>query len=984
MSVAPPTPAGSRAVAEILDGLNDEQQKAVTHGEGPLLIVAGAGTGKTQVVTRRIAWLIATKRARPQEILALTFTEKSAAEMEARVDQLVPYGYVGATISTFHAFGDRLVRQHAVEIGLTSQLRVESRSEILVFLREHLFELGLKRYLPLGKPDEHLQALVTLFDRARDEDVSAERYLAFAHELAADAGKSDELRDRAEAEIEKAKAYAVYQRLLLEHGRVDFGSQISLALRVLREHPFAWRQIQDQYKYVLVDEFQDTNHVQFELVKLLAGGHRNLTVVGDDDQSIYRFRGAKVENLLGFLDTFKGARVLVLRRNYRSGQSILDAAYRLIQFNNPARLEAQGGYDKRLIAAGAATGEVEHREFQTASDEAEDVAGEIAAAVESGQRSPGDFAILARAHGHLEPFAQALRARGLRFHRMNQRGLYQRAEVQLCLNVLRSIADPDDGAAAFHTLGAPLFGVDPIDLARLAAAARRSNRPLLAVAAARARESEPDLSEQSVEAIRRFLELHARLTQVSLQRRTSEVLYEFVTQSGFLGTLTAEETPEAIEQVQNLEKLFRIVTRVGPLLRVDRVGQFITHLDLLIAAGDDPQAAELDVEENAVHLLTAHNAKGLEFPVVYLVRLVEGNFPMGYWPDSLPFPPELERGHPDPKAESEREERRLFYVGLTRAKERAVLTHAVDYGGKMQRRMSRFVVEALDLKSRPAARRAPSPREAIARHAPPAEPAPAPVAPLRDDQPLTLSNQQIDDYLTCPLKYHYAHVMRVPLGSDPRAMYGIAIHNAIRRYLQHRTRGLPVSEDDILAEFERSWSNEGFFSREHEERRYEEGRATLRKFVAREEKSKSLPLAIEMEFKFRQGNDFVIGRWDRIDERPAGIVLVDYKTSEVEEPDKARERAEKSLREDQLGLYALAYAETRAKPPAQVELNFVASGATGNAAVNELHLRAARDRVTRAGAGIRRAHFPADPDRRKCQNCPYSRFCVHSAVREGG
>ena len=390
-------PTAAPSVEGILEGLNDEQCQAVTHGEGPLLIVAGAGTGKTAVVTRRIAWLIAARRARPEEILALTFTDKAAAEMESRVDVMVPYGFVGATLSTFHSFCDSLLRQHAVELGLTSRLRVESRAEILVFLRERIFELGLERYLPLGRPDEHLDALLTLFDRARDEDVPPGRYQEFAAALLA-AARDDAGRDRAAAQLELARAYAAYERLLLESGRIDFGSQIGLALRLLRERAYLRRELQDTYRYVLVDEFQDTNRVQFELVKLLAGGHRNLTVVGDDDQSIYRFRGAKVENLLGFLEAFPGARVLLLKRNYRSGQVILDRAHRMIRYNDPERFEARDPqrFDKRLLAARAVEGVVEHHSFGTASDEADFVTGEIAESIAAGRAPARDIAVLPR------------------------------------------------------------------------------------------------------------------------------------------------------------------------------------------------------------------------------------------------------------------------------------------------------------------------------------------------------------------------------------------------------------------------------------------------------------------------------------------------------------------------------------------------------------------------------------------------------------
>jgi ATP-dependent DNA helicase UvrD/PcrA len=982
MSVAAPVSRG--ALDAILQDLNDEQRAAVTHGEGPLLIVAGAGTGKTQVVTRRVAWLIASRRARPEEILGLTFTDKGAAEMETRVDQLVPYGWVGATLSTFHAFCDRMVREHAVELGLTSKLRVETPAEILVFLREHLFELGLERYLPLGRPDEHLAALVQVFDRARDEDVTPERYREFAERLAAEAGEDPARRDRADAELEKARAYAAYQRLLLEHGRVDFGSQISLGLRLLRERAHLRREYQERFRYVLVDEFQDTNHVQFELVRLLAGGRRNLTVVGDDDQSIYRFRGAKVENMTGFLDAFPGARVQVLRRNYRSGQTILDRAHRLIRHNDPDRLEARDpvAYDKRLTAVRGPAGEVEHHAYATGSDEADAVTGEIAGMLAAAERTPREIAILARTHRHLDPFALALRAAGVRFQRASAAGLYQRPEIELCLNVLRTVADPDDGPAAFGVLGDPLFAVDAVDLARLGAAARRRNAGLLRVAAAAAGAGEPELGPASAEAILRFAALHAELAAMATRRPTADVLYRFVTESGLLAMLSAAEGPEGAEPVQNLNKLFGIVVRVGPLLRSDRVPHFMAHLDLLIEAGDDPQAALPDLDEEAVQLLTVHNAKGLEFAVVYLTQLVQQRFPLLPRSDPLPFPPELQRGAGDPKVEHLQEERRLFYVAMTRARDRLVLTHAEDYGGKTLRRTSGFVIEALELAGRTRTAAAASPLESIARFAPNA-PAPPTATRIPADQQLHLSHGQIDDFLTCPLKYRYAHVLQVPLATDPVAMYGIAVHHAIRVYLQHRVKGIPIEPEAVLEAFDSAWSGEGFYSREHEERRRAAGREALLRFVAREQAAGRTPLAVEMEFRFGVDRDLVSGRWDRIDETAEGIVLVDYKTTEVADAATAADRARRSLAREQLGLYALAYRETRGVAPARVQLHFVGSGVVGEAAVDAPHLENARARVRVAAAGIRRGEFPAQPDPNHCRFCPYSRLCPYSAARPG-
>jgi DNA helicase-2/ATP-dependent DNA helicase PcrA len=991
-----PTPSFSPAAPDVLglERLHPEQRDAVTHGEGPMLIVAGAGTGKTQVVTHRIAWLISEKKARPEQVLALTFTDKAAAEMESRVDQLVPYGLVGATIATFNAFCDRLVREHAVELGLTSRLRVESEAEILVFLRERVFELGLDRYLPLGRPDDHLRELLRLFSRARNEDVTPERYAVFADALAAAAGDDPEQQDRAAAEQEKARAYARFEELLFAAGRVDFDSQIRLALRLLRERPHVRSAVQDQYRWILVDEFQDTNHVQFELIRLLAGTRRNLTVVGDDDQSIYRFRGAKIENILQFLEVFPGARQVLLHRNHRSGQRILDDAHRLIRANGEWRLEAQRGIDKRLIAQrrDEATGEtlpgaVEHHAFATGRDETEWVADQIAGAIGAGEAHAKEFAVLARAHNHLDPFALALQARGVRFRRVGTRGLYARPEVLLCLNALRTVADPDSGAA-HPVLGDPRFGAEAVDLARLGHRAKRFHRGLLPLATeAAARGGGEPLSPATRDAVQRFAALHARLCESAIRRPTSEVLYQFVHESGLLEELADDLSAEAIEKAQNLNKLFGIVSRVGPLLRTDRVPAFIEHLDLLIEMGDDPSAAELDPEEDVVSLLTAHGAKGLEFPVVFVVNLVEQRFPQYNKAEGLEFPRELRQAHAgslgasDPREDHYREERRLAYVAMTRAKDRLVLTHAADYGGKRAAKMSRFVSEALDLPAAPKGAKGASALQSIQRYAPVAEPAAAPVLPVPDGQPLTLSHAQIDDWLTCPLKYLYAHVAHVPLAGDPQFMYGNAIHHAIKVWHQHRIKGLPIEADDVIAAFDSAWSSEGFLSREHEERQQAEGRAALRRFVARDAAAERTPLAVETEFKFKVGDDVVVGRWDRIDERPQGIVLVDYKSSEVEDADKAGQRAKESLKDGQLGLYALAYHESRQVLPAAVELQFVGTGVTGSAEVTPDHLERARDRVREAAAGIRAAQYPPRPDQRNCGWCSYRLFCPHSAAR---
>src|SRR2546421_171627 len=379
------------AVDRVLDDLNDTQRAAVMHDAGPLLIIAGAGTGKTTVITRRIAWLIAQKKARPEEILALTFTDKAAAEMEERVDTLVPYGYADVEIATFHAFGDRLLREHALELGLQPDFRVLNRAEQVIFLRDRLFQLPLERYRPLGDPTRHMQALITLISRCKDEDIACEEYLAFAERLAALARATPadaELRERAAQQLELARTYAKYQELMAASGAIDFGDQIVHALRLLRSRPYVLAGLQRRFKHILVDEFQDTNWAQFEIVKLLGARHANVAAVGDDNQAIYRWRGAAVSNFRGFLQHFPRARVLVLTDNYRSHHRILDAAYRLILYN-PDRLEESDegrrhGVTKKLAAVRGLDGaEPQHLHYATASQEADAVAQLIRERVEA-------------------------------------------------------------------------------------------------------------------------------------------------------------------------------------------------------------------------------------------------------------------------------------------------------------------------------------------------------------------------------------------------------------------------------------------------------------------------------------------------------------------------------------------------------------------------------------------------------------------------
>jgi len=339
---------------DILSGLNLEQKKAVTHGAGPLLIVAGAGTGKTMVITRRIAWLLLEKELKSDEVLAMTFTEKAAEEMETRIDQLLPLGYEDLWVNTFHEFGKKVLQDNALEIGLDPDFKVLTEADQYMFIRQRLFEFDLKYYRPLGNPTKFIQALLKLFSRAKDEEIDEEEFLAYAQKCKTQNAKrkmkDQGIAEREDAEklMELAKAYKKYQEMMRAEGYMDFGDLIMYTLRLFRKRKSVLEKYRRQFKYILVDEFQDTNFAQYQIIKLLSAPANNLTVVGDDDQSVYRFRGAALNNILNFKKDYPKTKKVVLKTNYRSTPGILEAAYQSIQGNNPDRLEKKLGIIKKM------------------------------------------------------------------------------------------------------------------------------------------------------------------------------------------------------------------------------------------------------------------------------------------------------------------------------------------------------------------------------------------------------------------------------------------------------------------------------------------------------------------------------------------------------------------------------------------------------------------------------------------------------------
>ncbi|MEK7108434.1 MAG: ATP-dependent helicase, partial [Patescibacteria group bacterium] len=566
---------------DILANLNDEQRAAVTHTEGPLMMIAGAGTGKTTVMTRRMGWLIARGLAKPDEILALTFTDKAAAEMEERVDRLLPYGYVDLWISTFHAFCQRVLEEHGLDIGLPHRPRVFTDVDAWVMLREEIDCLPLNYYKPLGNPTKFLHAFLAHVSRLKDEGLTPEAYRLWLNNHAVD--DAEEQRRR----LELAETYAVYEQRLLDRGATDFGGLILSTLRLFRERPNILAAYQKRFKAMMVDEFQDTNRAQYDLIKLLAGAQGNIAVVGDDDQGIYRFRGASVENILRFNREYPHARRIVLTKNYRSVQPVLDAAYAFIARNNPHRLEValkeSHGLSKQLESQRGGEGGVEHVHAATVQEEASMVASKILDLKRTAGCDWKDVAVLVRANDHAEPFLQAFAAAGIPFRFLAMSGLYRQPVILDAVALLRLINQPLHSPSGYRILSHPTIGIAPNDLALLSHTAHKAGVPLLRTV---------DVSDGALsnDATRRIRELSSMLDELrgeATRRNALEVFARAVNVSGLHAAVLQENEAEQVRLFSLLNQFVERLRRFIQTARHPGVHEFLLALEEEQQAGEE-------------------------------------------------------------------------------------------------------------------------------------------------------------------------------------------------------------------------------------------------------------------------------------------------------------------------------------------------------------------------------------------------------------
>jgi DNA helicase-2/ATP-dependent DNA helicase PcrA len=636
-----------------LEKLNAEQRAGATHLTGPLLVLAGAGTGKTRVITFRIAKLIETG-VPPERILAVTFTNKAAGEMRHRIEELAPGAGALVWAHTFHAFACRLLRQHHAEAGISRHFTIYDQSDQKKLVVASMKEIGLD--------DQTSKAgmYVSIISRAKDDLLDAGSYAIYA------AGAEDSSRQIA------ARIYSAYQRRLDKSGALDFGDLLLKVCVLLNTNQAVREYWQERFQHVLVDEYQDTNLAQYKLTKVLAAKHKNLCVVGDDDQSVYSWRGANIRNILEFERDFKDAKVVTLEQNYRSTSLILDAAHKVIR-NNKSRKLKQLWTEKK-------GGESIH--VQELPNEMEE-AGWVVRAIErhiSKGRQLRDFAIFYRTNAQSRSFEEALRRAGLPYRIVGAMRFYERKEIKDALCFARVLLNAADSTSLTRIVNVPPRGIGDTSIIRMETFAASSGLTLY-----EAFQQQDKIENLTSAARKRAVELTGLIEKIraDLPNMTASVAIARILQdSGYLDYLTKEtETdPEAAGRLENLQELLNAVKEYEEKAKTTGM-----HMDLasyLEAVSLQSDLDSYDAANSGVTLMTVHLAKGLEYPIVFLTGLEEGLFPIGGGNAS---PEDLE------------EERRLCYVGITRARELLFLTYAATrriFGQVYANLPSRFILEA--------------------------------------------------------------------------------------------------------------------------------------------------------------------------------------------------------------------------------------------------------------------------------------------------
>ena len=999
------------------DVLNPEQRRAIEHGEGPLVVIAGAGTGKTRVIVERIRHLLETRsNLFAGEILALTYTHKAAGEMAWRVRKSLGDRGKGLVATTFHAFCKDVLQQ--AHRGLRQIEDVEH----WILLRRNLARLGLVHYRRRLDPGQFLTDFTKFFSRCQDELVTPEEYVRHVeHEFSRTGkGPSHEAQEEFEKRLEVAHAYTESERLLKEKNLLTFGGSLMETVRLLERDSAVLNALRARFRFVLVDEFQDTNVAQIRLLGLLAGAARNLFVVGDDDQAIYRFRGASFGSFRIFERDFLppgGDSRLLLMRNYRSTKRILRLADAVIRNNGDANRMFP---EKQLTTQNPEGDRIRIAALPSEEAEAEWIAAQIEEEHRAG-RPWSAFAILYRTHRHREVVVPVLERRGIPFV-IRRLSVFTNPVVRDLVAGLRWTDRAADNVACARVLAIPRWGLGPEDLVR--AAQRAAKHPRKSLWAAIGAPEEPGDGPPEAQApdspVREALEfpalqelvsLHDRLRALGRREPVLAVFDELALALGVL-PLSEESDRRAFSAFRSFIEQWQVA---NPR---ERLREFLEYLRYFQQAGgtvtldeehrgDEAAQAKTPAGE-AVQLMTAHGAKGLEFEHVFVIRLCRGSFPVSNRRPYFEFPDALMKEELPKGDHHVLEERRLFYVALTRARRRLTLTTLAREGSKPSPFLEDIDQEMARL-AKDVVRLAPAVTSAEPRGAAPqvlgtlgetgdlfaaldttrykpsraGDWAAAYRPPL--PRPLELSADSVDLYQRCPMKFLFEKRWHVREQPSAAVTFGSVIHTTIQHAVAElRGQGLP-SFERLLALYDQEWHKRkgaGFEDAYQEETYREEGREQLRQLHARLAAAPPDVLEQEREFTLALENDVVLnGRMDQINSLPDGSAeIVDYKTGAP--------RDEKYLRKNtqQPAIYALAARDALDLGLPLVSFHYLENDSVVTTKREAKELAVAESIVQEVAGSVRAGLFPAKPGF-ACRFCDYRLICpAHertSAAAEG-
>jgi ATP-dependent DNA helicase UvrD/PcrA len=981
----------------MLDDLTPPQRDAVTHGGGPLLVLAGAGAGKTRVLCRRLAWLV-DRGARPDEVLALTFTAKAAEELRGRAEEALGRSHETLRVMTFHAHAAELARTQGAERGLLPPRTAATEDVRALMVLERLDQLDLVEHDLRSGPATVVDDLLRRIDRCKDELVGAGEFLAWAEEALRSAGNAG-IAARRRRDLEFARVYAAHDRWLAEAGLEDFGESIVRALRLLRGHPDRLAAAREGARHVLVDEFQDTNHAQAQLLHLLAGGSESLVVVGDDDQGIYRFRGASVKNLEDFRARYPGAPEVRLEVNHRSTQAILDCADALVA-------PIPGRAEKRLVALPGASGPPPA--FWVAPDEegqARAVAAEVRRLAAAGVPYEEQAVLMRAVRLEAPPLLAALEAAGVPYQVHGGLGLFERREVRSALAWLRALTDPRDAQAHLRVAADPALGLPWARAAEAVAEAAAASGVVSGALLAVGEEADAPRLAEIVEG------LGPALAALPAEVAVREVLDRSGLRRAALA-LGGAEGAVRLAALAAFERLGAEIARREPALDAAGLARRLGALAEVGFRGDPGSAAE----RIGVQVMTIHQAKGLEFDAVHVVGLVASSFPGKdrpgpEIPDAL-LPEALPRGRDAHLAEA----RRLAYVATTRARRHLVMaTYRVRERGAQQR-PSPFWEEARAAAGDPAPLEVGAPpersvlaalgerrarwetaaaraAEARAEGAPgaddlerealdaarallaaradalrPPAPEPPPRPQPRPARPgLVLSPTDVERYRTCPLQYRFARVDRVPQRPSAARAIGIAAHAALEAH--HRPGGPGGDGAGLVARFGAGLARLGVADTAEGRQAMDRAREWLPRYHERTVARGTRPVAVERAFTLRLGPHRLHGRVDRVDRRrDGGHQLVDYKTGRP--PADAGRGAEDLV----LTIYLAGARDAWGVDPEGATLEYVLDGDMRQVQPDPAEAADALEEVRRIAEGIGAGRFAPRPGW-ACRSCDYALLC---------